>query len=77
MNVHWSLGEKAAISSMDVALAYHCQNQDMILKRVLKPYGENSWEDIKQYGIPLWIKDVKKLRELIEVISKLEFQRSK
>ena len=47
--MHWSLGEKAAISTMDVALAYHCQNQDMILKRVLKPYGENSWEDIKQY----------------------------
>lgn len=62
---------------MDVALAYHCQNQDMILKRVIKNSGDYAWNDIKQYGIPLWIKDVKKLRDMIEVIAKIEYQRSK
>ncbi len=62
---------------MDVALAYHCQNQDMILKDILESLGSYSWEDVKRFGIPLWLKDLKKLGDIIESVAKTEYQRSK
>ena len=62
---------------MDIALAYHCQNQDMILKNILDSLGNYSWEDIKRFGIPLWLKDLKKMGDIIEAVAKTEYQKSK
>jgi len=76
-NVRWNLGQKVPITTMDIALAYHCQNQDMLLKLILNNVGAYSWDTMKRYGIPLWLKDIKKLKDLIEQVAKTEFQKSK
>jgi len=74
-NVRCNLGQQIPISTMDVCLAYHSANQDMLLKLLLggKVY---SWEEIKRYGIVFWVKDVGKLKEIIEAVAKAEFQKS-
>ena len=76
-NVHWSLGNKTPISTMDIALAYHCQNQDWLLKILLEPLGNYCWEDIKRFGIPLWLRDSQKLKEIVEQVAIEEYKRSK
>ena len=76
-NVHWNLGKHIPIATMDVALAYHCQNQDFLLKILLDPIGNYGWEDIRRFGIPLWIKETAKLKTLIEQVAIEEYKRSK
>lgn len=76
-NVHWSLGNRIPVSTMDVALAYHCQNQDWLLKVLLDPVGSYRWEDIKRFGIPLWLKDSQKLKMIVEEVAKEEYRSSK
>jgi len=76
-NFHWTLGNKIPISTMDITLAYHCQNQDWLLKLLLDPIGNYCWEDIKRFGIPIWLKNSKKLKEIVEQVAKEEYKRSK
>ena len=64
------------INTMDVTLAYHSTNQDMLLKSIIKNPSEYTWNDIKQFGIPLWIKNINILHEIIEVVAKTEFIKS-
>ena len=62
---------------MDVTLAYHCKSQETLLNVVIPSPSIVTWEDLTRYAIPLWIKDLKKLRELIDVVAITEFKRSK
>ncbi|MDR3547236.1 MAG: hypothetical protein P4M11_02980 [Candidatus Pacebacteria bacterium] len=75
--MRWTLGQQVPISTMDVALAYHCQNQDMILRVITEHMQTYAWEEVKRFGIPLWLKDLRKMRDIVESVAKAEFQRSK
>lgn len=76
-NVHWSLGKYTPIATMDIVLAYHCQNQDLLLKILLASVGNCCWEDVKRFGIPLWVRETGKLRGMVEKVAVEEYKRSK
>jgi hypothetical protein len=64
------------ISTMDVALAFHSNNQDLILNSVLPNQTQCDWQIMKSFGIPMWIKDLNKLKQLIEFVAKTEYKQN-
>ena len=76
-NGRWNLGQKPPIETTDIVLAYHCQNQEFMIKVLLEQIGNYCWEDVKRFGIPLWLKDTNKLKQIVEQVAKEEYKRSK
>ena len=63
------------ISTMDVCLAYHSVNQDVLYQSIF-PKGDThaTWKQVKKYGLPLWVKDVNKLKNLLLNVATTEFR---
>ena len=61
-------------TTRDVTLAFYTQNQDQLISSVIANEEEIDWPKLKRFGIPLWLKDTIKLKQLLEHVVKNEFK---
>jgi hypothetical protein len=60
-----------------VAMALHSDNQDVILDNLRQRFNfeQNlTWSVMRRLSIPLWLKNVTKLKELVEIVVKNEYR---
>lgn len=59
-------------NTMQVAIAYHSKDQDVIFNQINTNVID--WELFQKLSIPIWLKDVEKLKQLIEGVAKTEYK---
>ena len=61
-------------STMQVAFAYHSKDQDVIIDQI----DWNSWDWIlcKRLSIPIWVKSIDSLKQIIESVAKTAYKSS-
>ena len=63
---------------MQVAMAYQSKDQDVIYQNIKQSINEEEldWNFLARLSIPIWLKDLSKLRSLIELVAKTEYRRA-
>ena len=63
---------------MQVCLALHSPNQDVVFNSVQEQLSEENldWDAITRLSIPLWLTDLTPMRAIIEKIAKAEYRRA-
>lgn len=61
-------------NTMQVAFAYHSKDQDVIVSTLYKSFDEDSmdWGVMSRLSIPIWLRDMTKLKVLVEKVAKSE-----
>lgn len=65
-----------SIQSIDILWGLHSRSSDVFLDHIL-PSVPNLWNNLKKYGILLWLDSTVKLRQLVQKIAMAEFQNNK
>lgn len=55
-------------STMQIAFAYHSKDQDVILDQI--DWNNSDWTLCKKLSIPIWVKNIDKLKQIIEWVAK-------
>ena len=65
-------------TTMQVALAYQSKDQDVIYNNIKESISEEEvdWVFMKKLSIPIWLKDISKLKHYIEIVAKTEYRRA-
>lgn len=59
---------------MQIAFAFHSKDQDIIFNQVNT--GEIDWAICQKLGIPIWLKNTERLKQLIESVAKTVYRRA-
>ena len=69
--------KRLIITWRDIAWAYHSGSQDILVDLVSRQYhGRMLWEDAKESGIFMWMRDIAALRAQFEVIARNEYTKT-
>jgi len=61
-------------NTMQIAFAFHSKDQDIIFNQVNN--SEIDWTICKKLGIPIWLKETEKLKQIIEGVAKTVYRRA-
>ena len=63
------------LTSMEIAWALHSEQQDTLFQILFN--NVNDWNQMKMYGMGLWIKNQQKLKKMIEEIAMNDYRKNK
>lgn len=71
-----------SLKSKEVIWALHCDNKETLFdicfpKHLILQSGVLTWDNLKQYCVPLWYDDGMKLKQIVEKLAIMEYKKNR